>query len=919
MHRTNRSSVNRSTLSVAGLIALMAGHFSFTSTTFANEGDINVVRSVIAERITADNVNELQRRGPDAIGGIGDWFISNGIVCAVISDTDHESEFSTRGGSLVDLGFCDRDDDHFAFTHDLINGSRRRPLNAESVNIETFNDSLSIVVRSAGDGARLTTRYHFSPEAETYLSISKRYAKAEGETVNFISPFNFNYHSLEPFIFNSQNPRLSNGFNNEDFSERGISAIDRSARAADTIIAISPRSATVPIAYGWHLKSAKRMEDEKASEIPSFVMADKAGFGMLLISDTFYLGGEEKIGWPQLPQVPLLTLDEDVYLDTEERVYIGQRGDVASITDQLIDESVTVSGSVNESNTAVHIQYKNGAPFTHIRPQQDGSFRFKAPAAEYQIIVQADANRKISERVVVEESVIQLPTLELPKPATLTLPKDEAMRLVFVGINGTTNPDFSSELTGASVAYDDYVDTTAPNSAIFLAGVESDLKQVNIAPGEYRVYATKGPEFSLEKTLININQGERIDLNISAPKRVIDTPNHIASDLHVHSGWSFDTTFAETERVRTFVAEHGEVMVASEHDRPTDYAPYIEQMGVKGKIVSIPAAEVTSTLPTDRLPYTSGHTNFFPLSVKPELYRNGLVNHENKRQRDILHAVKQHNPDAVAQLNHPRFDLRLSGEELPDDWEEIIENGQFFDHMGVASHPYNPHQHLHSHPNKVLIEAHPETGVRDIDFDLIEVVNGAGHNHHDRRAAARLDWLSLLKQGERIVGTANSDSHTALEQVAVPRTMVAVKNDTIASFEQAEFVANLKAGNAYGTTGPMLEVSLLKAQMGDTFSGSRGTLTVKVSRAPWVNVDRLEVQINGETVDTHRLTNDDEQVVKQPLEFNQDSFVTVEVSGPANEDYTAIYPDISPYAFSNPIYVDADQDGQWKAPGLSID
>jgi len=72
----------------------------------------------------------------------------------------------------------------------------------------------------------------------------------------------------------------------------------------------------------------------------------------------------------------------------------------------------------------------------------------------------------------------------------------------------------------------------------------------------------------------------------------------------------------------------------------------------------------------------------------------------------------------------------------------------------------------------------------------------------------------------------------------------------------------------------------------------------------------------GETIDTHQLKQIPQQTIQVPLEFEKDSFVTVEVFGEANDDYKAIYPGLMPYAFSNPIYVDYNQDGQWQAPGL---
>ena len=51
-------------------------------------------------------------------------------------------------------------------------------------------------------------------------------------------------------------------------------------------------------------------------------------------------------------------------------------------------------------------------------------------------------------------------------------------------------------------------------------------------------------------------------------------------------------------------------------------------------------------------------------------------------------------------------------------------------------------------------------------------------------------------------------------------------------------------------------------------------------------------------------------------EFDRDSFVTVEVVGRASDGFEAVLPGSIPFAFTNPIFVDADGDGEWTAPGL---
>ncbi len=890
---------------------------------------------VFATQITKENAQALISKGPDAIGGINDWFFTNGTLCGIVSDVDHEGQFSTKGGSLVDLGFCGRADDHFSATHDLLQGSRRRPLDANQVSIEHDEKRATVIVRGSQDGANIVTRYSLSSDQPTQVHISKRLRQQGGDSFNFFSSLNFNYHSLEAFVLNSEDLGKSNGFKAEDFVSRGVGAMRVAARDADTIITLSPSDAEVGIAYGWQLKSAIRIDNGERTQLPRFMLADDSSNAMLVLTDTFYIGDGQKIGWLQLPQFPLLSMNDDTVIETQEVIYVGKRGDVASITDQIFEGQAQVSGRVVSKRNpksskfdpevaAVHVLIDGETPYTHVRTDEQGNYSFRAPAGNYTLSAKASAKRSIERKIVITEptqakrplTALSIEPLILPKAARVDLPAGHAMRLVFVGVEGTSNPHFTDQLTDFSVTEDDGVHFAKAVSNVFLAGVSSDQTYVEIPAGKYTVYATKGPEFSLERTSIVVEPSSQQSLKIDIPKRAISSPDFIASDLHVHSGISFDNAFSEVERVRTFVAEHGEVMVSSEHDVPVDYQPRIEELGVEDKIVSIAAAEVTSLLPTDKNTFTGGHANFFPYSPSPLEYRRGMVNHEDKRWREIIHEIKQQQgSDILVQLNHARLTLALSGE-LPSNWEELAEDGNFFDHMGAANHPYNPNEPLHSHPNNSLIEPHEHTGVRDIDIDLFEVINPGGEHNQERIQALRKDWLSLLKQGERIVATANSDSHTASEQVAVPRTMVAMENDSVIDFNQSEFISSLKSGNAYGTTGPLLNISLSGAQMGGTFQGPRGQLSLRVDSASWITVDQIKVQINGLTVDQYKLNPGNSHTLLVPLSFDKDSFVTVEISGPATQEYQAVYPDLTPYAYSNPIYVDFDSDGKWQAPGL---
>ncbi|MEO0369534.1 MAG: hypothetical protein AAF197_12260, partial [Pseudomonadota bacterium] len=113
----------------------------------------------IALQIDADNAAELIQGGPDAIGGIDDWFLSNGTLCAIISDVEHEGEFSTKGGALVDLGYCDRNDDHYTQNQDLVDGKRTRPLNSYSISAKSSDTNARVTVLSKENGIELSTQY----------------------------------------------------------------------------------------------------------------------------------------------------------------------------------------------------------------------------------------------------------------------------------------------------------------------------------------------------------------------------------------------------------------------------------------------------------------------------------------------------------------------------------------------------------------------------------------------------------------------------------------------------------------------------------------------------------------------------------------------------------------------------------------
>ena len=331
--------------------------------------------NVSVERITEDNASQLIMTGPDAIGGIGDWFISNGVLCAVFSDINHEGDFSSNGGILIDLGYCGQADDHYTSAQDLLDGDRNKPLDVQTIQAELVDDQAVVTTFAKNGGVNVTTRYSLSAAKPTQLAIKKSITLADKDsaTFNFYSPFWFNYHSLETYIYSSKDPAASLGFSNVDFVSRGTSAITESTHNADTIILPSPPEAETPISYGWHIQSARRINGDDITELPVFALADKVSTVFLVLSDSFYIGDGSNLGLLQLPQIPLLSMGYGETIELEEIMYVGGSADVASITDQIMADTrssgvMQVTGGVNAVASALHIESKSGVPITFVRP-----------------------------------------------------------------------------------------------------------------------------------------------------------------------------------------------------------------------------------------------------------------------------------------------------------------------------------------------------------------------------------------------------------------------------------------------------------------------------------------------------------------------------------------------------------------------
>ena len=81
-----------------------------------------------------------------------------------------------------------------------------------------------------------------------------------------------------------------------------------------------------------------------------------------------------------------------------------------------------------------------------------------------------------------------------------------------------------------------------------------------------------------------------------------------------------------------------------------------------------------------------------------------------------------------------------------------------------------------------------------------------------------------------------------------------------------------------------------------------------------MRVSEIQVYVSGQSV--VRRSIEAGQPFEIPLRFGSDAFVTVEVRGEADERFNIVVPRSIPFAFTNPIWIDAAGDGVWTPPGL---
>tara|TARA_R110000823_G_scaffold47903_7_gene121803 strand:- start:5129 stop:7756 length:2628 start_codon:yes stop_codon:yes gene_type:complete len=843
-----------------------------------------------AGQLTSETLHRLPPGGMGAVGGRGDWLLSSGRLCAVVSDAGHPTYLALHGAALVDLWHCDKANDQWRVANAQLNLRKEQTPLTESITAGFSAQGAWLETRGTHSGVEVSVVYRLGANEPDTLLVETTLTRTQaGPSVNMFGSLVLHPNSsLTPFTVDSKDSAYTTGFSQPAVDTSDYLSLLNAISPADTQVLIGSRNAGADVSYSVQLREAF-LRDTSGKEKPVHTLLVSGDTFSLFAAFTQPFPGF----WSRAPGAVSLALGQLFDLELGESLVLRQslgvsdRAEAAALLNSVYTGPM-LRGSLDTLDAGISLRDSEGRDLNFGRPDAAGNFSLRLPEGVTEVTLRVVTPWSNIERpVILKAGSNELGMLETGAPAVLELPQGDAMSLVFSG--GEQPVVFHNELTQAQVAGERQL-VAAESYRLSLSGTAGDPREIALPAGRYRVLATRGPEFSVTEAEVELVAGTRSRLSIDPPQRVLESDGLLSADFHVHSGISFDSGLSARQRVTDFIAQGCEVLVPTEHNVLYDLGPTIAAMGLQDALFSFPGVEVTGMAPSARTPRTIGHSNVFPVTPQPGEFMGGNVHFEGMRLGEAIAAYKARFPQSLFQLNHPRSTVG-------DD------DGAFFDHLSQGA-SFQPQLALSEQPNSLLLEQHPGSAYRDIDFDAIELLNGTDMPLYEQ---VREDWFALLKAGVYKVATANSDSHKSHHIVAYPRNMLVMQEDDPATVSSGQIMRAVRAGQLYGSTGPLLQIDVDGTGPGGIHRGTSGTLSVRVDSAPWVEVDTLRIWLNGALYKT--LPVERGVPVAETLQIAGDGFVFVEALGPASAIYQAIVPGAIPFAFANPVLLDAQGDG----------
>jgi hypothetical protein len=922
----------------------------------------SAAQSLVARQVTLDNSADLFS-GSEAVGGIGDWYLSNGVIQAIVDEVGYQEDvfrstgrylplrtLGFTGGALIDLGLVGHDDDQFGWLSQIVDFDGHSPVlyvpasyALRDVRLPSIRTEVDEVAGTASLTVYGMVYFPVGSPFENKLIVETRYSVRRGESVLRVETTVTNKASSPAPVssivdtvwlgtggLHAFTPVPDGGFD--------LSSSIRLFPFVSLVGALSPDDGIVDTARGL-----------ATGEVSYTLSSPQYGF----------LSGKMSTALLEVGPAPGESqLDPGASIVYDRRIAVGDRNDVASSADALL---AGISTSLGASSGILHgrLTVPDGMPFRaslelslralygstpatptilslangDTRPEpltqiftsgdRGGSFEAVLPAGTYELRVSAEERPNVNPRelTIAPGAVTDVGDVVLPALGRLTYHVTEGgpggaaipAKITIKGRLPTSDPLFGlpvdEKLDGVVVRQL----TKQSDPAINMTYTTDGEGELFLKPGDYIVFASRGMEYDFDARAITIVSGQTTDASLSI-SHVVDTSGYVSADFHVHAARSADSSVPPLDRVKNFAAEGVDVIVATEHNLIFDYRSLIAQLGLESRLASIVGVETSMSKSSPEGPPFGnlGHWNGWPLAVKPNERKDGAPEEGYVQPNVVFDRLREAGAEVI-ELNHP-----------------------FRGALGyLAVNGFDPSLPVGDGPNAFLLrESTTGSGTRNIDFDAIEIYNGSDIGFAAYRAG-RAAWFSMLNQGLRKVATAVTDTHSvAMRHGGFPRSYVADDVADMRDLDVKRFDDALKEGRLIGTSGPFVRVrattSFGSAGLGETLTATaKGVaLAIEVQAPCWIPVEEIRVFANGQLIARTALA----PGCTSPLRYSNqlqflpsvDTYYVVEAGQKLPIDgseppwptgiMSVLEPAVLSLAFTNPIFIDVDGNGKFDPP-----
>jgi hypothetical protein len=213
---------------------------------------------------------------------------------------------------------------------------------------------------------------------------------------------------------------------------------------------------------------------------------------------------------------------------------------------------------------------------------------------------------------------------------------------------------------------------------------------------------------------------------------------------------------------------------------------------------------------------------------------------------------------------------------------------------GIAGylHPYNNPVTTPAQAASTLIPVDAALGKGNF-YDIGALVS-------DEVGSAEM-YYKLLNCGFRIAATSGTDNFSDVWRDPPPgadRTFVRIQGP----LSLQSWMAGIKAGHTFGSTGPLLLMDVEGRMPGDEIAlgaGTSPTLRVKVEAVSIAPMDKVEIIVNGKVAYTERPADPNHLMIDRPIPVPEGGWIAARAIGPSHRYVTDSYA----FAQTSPVYV----------------